>query len=56
MAKETLTYQNVIDSITNTMNEMEGEIIAEIYNIVCSCSRKIRYVEDSIWEYIEEDE
>jgi hypothetical protein len=54
MAKETLTFSQVTDSITDTMIEMEGETIAEIHNSVCS--RKIRYVEDSIWEYTGDDD
>jgi hypothetical protein len=49
-----LTFADVTDSITDTMGELDGEAIAEIHNNVCS--RKIRYVEDSIWEYTGEDD
>ena len=54
MSKEALTFADITDNITDTMGEMEGETIAEIHNSVCS--RKIRYVEDSIWEYTDEDD
>jgi hypothetical protein len=49
-----LTFTDVTDSIVDTMGEMEGETIAEIHNSVCS--RKIHYVEDSVWEYTGEDD
>jgi hypothetical protein len=46
---EVLDFAMVTSSIVDTMAELEGEQIAEIHNQICS--RKINYVEDSIWEY-----
>jgi hypothetical protein len=43
-----LTFNDVADDIREVLSEMDGEAIAEAYNEICA--KKIRYVEDSIWE------
>ena len=49
-----LTFTDIVDNVVDTMTELEGEEIVEIHNQICS--RKIQYVEDSIWEYTGEDD
>ena len=49
-----LTFRDVTDNVSEAMSEQEGEIVAEIHNKICS--RKIRYLEDSQWEYTGEDD
>ena len=46
-----MQYQEVIDNITDVMEELDGEQIAEIYNQICSGN--IEYIEDSVWKEIE---
>jgi hypothetical protein len=41
---EALSFTDVMDNIHDTMEELDGEAIADIYNHICS--RKIKYVED----------
>jgi len=54
MSKEGLTFTDVTDNIIEAMEELDGEQIAEIHNQICS--RKIDYLEDSIWDYTGEDD
>ena len=44
-----LTFKNIVDNIANAMGSLDGEEIAELHNKICS--RKIRYITDSIWKY-----
>jgi len=52
--EDVLDFSMITDSIVDTMGELDGEQIAEIHNQICS--RKIKYVEDSIWEYSGEED
>lgn len=52
--KESLTFTGVMGNILNAMEELDGEQIADIHNQICS--RKIKYDEDSLWEYTGEDD
>ena len=47
--KEILSFRDVLDNICETLEEMDGDSIVKIYNNICS--RKIEYIEDSIWQY-----
>lgn len=49
-----LDFEDIIQNIREAMEELEGEQIVEIHNQICS--RKIRYLEDSIWEYTGESD
>ena len=44
-----LTFQDIVDNISDTMIELTGEEVVDLHNKVCS--RKIKYTEDSTWEY-----
>jgi len=52
MAK--LIFNEVIKNLREVMDELDGEVIADIFNRVCC--KKIRYVGDSTWEYTGEDD
>jgi len=52
MAK--LMFNDVIKNLKETLDELEGEVIADIYNHVCC--KKIHYIGDSIWEHTGEDD
>jgi hypothetical protein len=43
-----LAFQDVIDDISASLAEADGERIAEIHNQICS--NQIEYKEDSIWQ------
>ena len=44
-----LTFQDIVDNITEAMISLNGEEIVELHNKICS--RKIVYITDSIWKY-----
>jgi len=45
---DALSFQDVIDNISETLQELPGEDVARIYNEVCS--DQIEYIEDSLWK------
>ncbi len=45
-----MTYEELIRSIADFLENSDGEYIAEVYNTICS--EPIQYVGDSIWELI----
>lgn len=53
-SKELLTFSKVLDNISEALTELDGETIADIYNLVCS--KKIKSKEDSVWEYSGDDD
>jgi hypothetical protein len=49
-----LNFDEVMANLKDAMDELEGDVIEEMYNQVCS--KKIRYVDDGIWELTGEDD
>lgn len=51
-----LSFQDVVDNILDTMTELDEEQITKIHNDICS--RKIKSVEinSEKWEYTDEDD
>jgi hypothetical protein len=43
-----LSFQDVIDNLSEALGQADGEKVAEIYNQVCS--DQIVYKGDSVWE------
>ena len=41
-------YTDIIDNISDTLSQEDGEYIAEIHNQICC--QKVVYVGDSVWE------
>jgi hypothetical protein len=54
MIMEKLTFDDLIMNLRESMDELDGEVIADIFNHVCC--KKIRYVEDGIWEFTGEED
>jgi hypothetical protein len=48
MPEDLLSFQDLIDNLSEVMNELPGEEIARIYNEVCS--DQIEYDGDSLWK------
>lgn len=50
-----LSFQDVLENIEDAVTEIsDGEEIARIHNSICS--RKVKYIEDNIWEYEDEED
>ena len=49
-----VSFSDLVSNIMEAMESLSGEEVAKVHNEICS--RKIRYVEDSQWEYTEEDD
>ena len=49
-----VTFTDICNNINTAMEELTGEELAELHNQVCA--KKIRYEEDSTWEYTGEDD
>lgn len=55
MMGETLTFNDIVDNIFETLKEMDADDVASVHNHVCS--RKIRYDEEADrWEYTGEED
>lgn len=53
--ENTLTFDDVVKNIRNALDSIDdGEMIADIHNELCAT--KIKYDEDSIWEYTGESD
>ena len=51
--RQLITADAVINQIAEVLHENDGDFIEHIANQVLG--RKVRYIEDSIFEYVEED-
>lgn len=51
---EPIDINEVIKNIRNAMESLDGEEVAEVHNLICY--KKIRYDEDSMWEYTGEED
>ncbi len=49
-----MTYEDIIQSISDCLAGSDGDYIAEVYNNICSIP--IRYVGGSVWEEEEESD
>jgi hypothetical protein len=49
-----LSFQDIVDNISEAMISLDGEEVVEVHNRICS--RKIKYIEDSQWEYTDEND
>lgn len=49
-----IAIDKVLENISKAMESLDGEEITKIHNDVCS--KKIRYLGDSVWEYTGEDD
>ena len=49
-----LSFDEVIENLSDTLDELDGDVIADIFNHVCC--KKIRYVGDSEWQFTGEDD
>ena len=46
-------FDQILENIKNALDSMDGEEIATIHNQLCLS--QIKYVEDSVWEEIREE-
>lgn len=44
----TLTFEQIIQRISNALSEADGDYVAVIHNKICD--EEIKYLEDSVWE------
>jgi hypothetical protein len=49
MQNNQLNIAEVIVNIAEAVESLTGEEVARIHNDICK--RKIRYIEDNVWEY-----
>jgi len=49
-----LSFVELMEELSNTLDEIDGDVISDIFNHVCC--KKIRYVEAGIWEHTGEDD
>ena len=47
-----MTFEEVMQAISDTLTESDGEYVAEVYNSISS--RPIKYLGDSVWEELPE--
>lgn len=47
-----LEFSDILDNISDTLSEQEGQDVADFHNKLCS--QPIKYIGDSTWQYIEE--
>lgn len=48
MAKEIITFQELMEDIRDALCDAEGDEITEIYNSICA--QELKYIGDSLWE------
>ena len=51
---ELLTFQDIVDNIAEALTEVPLEEVVRIHNE--TCSRKVEYLEDSLFTYTGEDD
>lgn len=51
---EYMGIDEVIANIREAMESLNGDEVAEVHNLICD--KKIRYGEDSLWEYTGEED
>jgi DNA-binding protein Fis len=49
-----IDFFKVMEDIRDAMESLDGEEVANVYNLICD--NKIKYIEDSIWESIETEQ
>jgi hypothetical protein len=54
MIMQGLSFDEVMANLRDAFDELDGNIIADIYNSVCC--KKIHYIEDGAWELTGEDD
>jgi hypothetical protein len=55
MSRELLSQEDVMDGIMENLKSMDGEGLADLWNNLCP-SKPIVYLEDSLWEVVDDGE